>query len=174
MRNVTRTTRKAFTLIEALMASVILAMTVSAAVMPFTCGMRNQQVESRQTIAVSLAEDLMEEIILKPFEEPGDGDEDHELESSFGPDSGESSPSSFSAVDDYDGYTEPAGQVMDPTGQVITDPAVAGISRHVTVSYVYMPGQDVTEPPNFFRVVVEVRYNDQPIVTLTRLVHWIK
>ncbi len=174
MRNATRITSKAFTLIEALMASVILSITVSAAIMPFTCGMRNQQVESRQTIAVSLAEDLMEEIILKPFEEPGDGDEDHEPESSFGPDSGESSSSSFSAIDDYDGYTELAGQVIDPAGQIITDPAVAGISRHVTVSYVYMPGQDVTEPPNFFRVVVEVQYKGQPIVTLTRLMHRIK
>lgn len=174
MRNVTRTTGKAFTLIEALMASVILAMTVSAAIMPFTCGMRNQQIESRQTIAVSLAEDLMEEIIVKPFEEPGDGDDDYELESNFGPDSGESSPASFSAIDDYDGYTEPAGQVIDPAGQVITDPAVAGISRHVTVSYVYVPGQDVTEPPNFFRIAVEVQYNGQPVVTLTRLVHRIK
>ena len=174
MRNVTRIKGKAFTLIEALMASVILAITVSAAVLPFTCGMQNQQVDSRQTIAVSLAEDLMEEIIIKPFEEPGDGDEEHELESSFGPDSGESSPSSFSAIDDYDGYTELAGQVMGATGEVIADPAVAGISRNVTVSYVYMPGQDVTEPPNFFRVVVGVQYNGLPLVTLTRLVHRIK
>jgi len=174
MRNVTTITGKAFTLIEALMASVILAITVSAAVMPFTCGMRNQQVESRQTIAVSLGEDLMEEIIIKPFEEPGDGDDHHEPESNFGPESGESSTSSFSAIDDYDGYTEAAGQVRDATGQIITDPAVAGISRHVTVSYVYTPGQDVTEPPNFFRVMVEVQYNGEPVVTLTRLVHWIK
>ncbi len=156
------------------MASVILALTVSAAVMPFTCGMRNQQVESRQTVAVSLAEDLMEEIILKPFEEPGDGDETVELESNFGPDGGELSREDFSAIDDYDGYTEPDGQVLDPAGDIITDPVVAGISRHVTISYVYLPGQDVGESPTFFRIAVEVRYNNQPAVTLTRLVHYIQ
>jgi len=156
------------------MASAILAMVVSAAIMPFTCGIRNQHIESRQTIAGSLAEDLMEEIILKPFEEPGDGDNNPEPVSAFGPDGGESLKSSFSAIDDYDGYTESDGQIRDPTGQVITDPAVAGLSRHVTVSYVYVPGQDVTESPNFFRVVVEVQYNGLAVVTLTRLVHWIQ
>jgi len=174
MKNTERKARRAFTLIEALMASAILALAVSAAVLPFTCGMRNQDIETRQTLAVSLAEDLMEEIILKPFEEPGDGDEVPEPEFRFGPEGGESSKSSFSAIDDYDGYTDPAGQVIDPAGQVITDPAVAGISRHVTVSYVYVPGQDVTKPPNFFRVVVEVRYNGQPVVMLARLVHRIR
>jgi len=174
MKNTTRKACGAFTLIEALMASVVLALTVSAAIVPFTCGMRSQSVESRQMLAVSLAEDLMEEIILKPFEEPDDGDEDPEPVSSFGPDGGESLPSSFSAIDDYDGYTEPDGQVLDPAGDVITFPAAAGISRHVTVSYVYVPGQDVTKPPNFFRVVVEVRYNGQPVVKLARLVHWIQ
>lgn len=174
MKNATRKACRAFTLIEALMASAILAVVVSAAILPFTCGMRSQHVESRQTIAVSLAEDLMEEIILKPFEEPGDGDTVYEPESAFGPDGGESSLSSFSAIDDYDGYTESDGQVLDPAGEVITDPAVAGISRHVTVSYVYVPGQDVTKPPRFFRVVVEVRYNGQAVVTLARLVHQIR
>lgn len=156
------------------MASVILAMVASAAIMPFTCGMRSQYVESRQTIAVSLAEDLMEEIIFKPFEEPGDADDAPESESAFGPDSGEYSKSSFSAIDDYAGYTESDGQLLDPDGEIITDSAVAGISRHVTVSYVYVSGQDVTESPNFFRVVVEVQYNGQPAVTLVRLVHWIQ
>jgi len=155
------------------MASVILAIAVTAAVMPFMCGARSQDVESRQTLAVSLAQDLMEEILTKPFEEPADGDQLPEPESRFGPDAGESSRSSYSAIDDYHGYTELAGHIVDPAGQVITDAAAAGLSRHVTVSYVYVTGQDVTESPSFMRVVVEVRHNGLPAVTLTRLIHWV-
>lgn len=155
------------------MASAILAIAVAAAIMPFTCGARSQDVESRQTLAVSLAQDLMEEILLKPFEEPGDGDQLPEPESRFGPDAGEASRSSYSAIDDYHGYTELSGQILGPSGQVITDAAAAGLSRHVTVSYVYVTGQVVTDPPSFMRVAVEIRYNGQPIVKMTRLVHWL-
>ncbi len=168
-----RQSNAGFTLIEALMASVILAIAVAAALMPFTCGARSQDVESRQTLAVSLAQDLMEEILLKPFEEPGDGDQLPEPESRFGPDAGEALRSSYSAIDDYHGYTELSGQIIDPAGQVITDAAATGLSRHVTVSYVYVTGQDVTDSPSFMRVVVEIRYNGEPMVTLTRLVHWL-
>jgi len=153
------------------MASVILAIAVAAAIMPFTCGARSQDVESRQTLAVSLAQDLMEEILLKPFVEPGDTAP--EPVSRFGPDAGETLRSSYSAIDDYHGYTETAGQVLDPAGQVITDAVAAGLSRRVTVSYVYVTGQVVTEQPSFMRVVVEIRYNGQPIVKMTRLVHWL-
>lgn len=156
------------------MASVILAIAVAAAIMPFTCGARSQDVESRQSLAVSLAQDLIEEILLKPFEEPGDGDQLPEPESSFGPEGSETLRSSFSAIDDYNGYTELAGQIVDPAGQVIADAAAAGLSRHVTVSYVYVTGQLVTDPPSFMRVAVEVRYNGLPIVKMTRLVHWLQ
>jgi hypothetical protein len=168
----TRQSRAAFTLIEALMASVILAMAVAAALMPFTCGARSQDVEGRQSLAVSLAKDLMEEILIRPFVEPGDTVP--EPQSRFGPDAGETLRSSYSAIDDYHGYTELAGQIVDPAGQVIADAAATGLSRHVTVSYVYVTGQDVTGPPSFMSVAVEVRYNGLPAVTLTRLIHWLK
>jgi len=168
----TRQSRAAFTLIEALMASVILAIAVAGALMPFTCGAKSQDVEGRQSLAVSLAKDLMEEILLRPFVEPGDTAP--EPTSRFGPDAGETLRSSYSAIDDYHGYTELAGQIVDPAGQVITEAAATGLSRRVTVSYVYVTGQDVTSPPSFMSVTVEVLYNGLPAVTLRRLVHWVK
>ena len=163
-----------FTLIEALMAAAILVIAVAAVLMPFTCGVRTQDVESRQTLAVSLAGDLIEEILLRPFEEPYDGDEQAEPVSHFGPDGGESQRSDFSAVDDYDGYEELDGHLLDPAGQVITDSSAAGVSRHVTVEYVYVSGQDTGEDPTFMRVTVQVRYNGNEIVKLARLVHWVQ
>jgi len=163
----------AFTLLEALLAAVILVIAVTAVVMPFTVGMRTQMVEARQTLAVPLAEELMEEVLLRPFEEPYDGDEQAEPPAAFGPEAEETSRDQFSAIDDYHGYTDPPGTITDPGGSVIDDPAAEGLSRHVTVAYVYVTGQDPGDPPTFMRVVVEVRHESEPLVTLTRLVHWL-
>ena len=164
---------RAFTLLEALLAASVLAITVMAITMPFTAGMRTQAAEARQTVAVSLAEELMEEVLQKPFEEPDDGDEAPEDGADFGPDVGESTRSDYSAIDDYHGYVESAGAIQDPEGELMDDPASAGLSRHVTVTYVYVSGQDPAGDPSFLRVIVEVRCLDEPLVTLTRLVHWL-
>jgi MSHA pilin protein MshD len=163
----------AFTLLEGLLAVVVLTIAVTAVIMPFTVGMRTQMVEARQSLAVPLAEELMEEILSKPFEEPDDGDEQAEPAGAFGPDTGETSRQQFSAIDDYHGYTDPPGTITDPGGSVIDDAAAVGLSRHVTVAYVHVTGQDTGEPATFMRVVVEVRHDSQPLVTLTRLVHWL-
>ncbi|MCD6304484.1 MAG: hypothetical protein J7M21_05935 [Planctomycetes bacterium] len=162
-----------FTLIEALMASVILAIAVIAVLMPFTAGARCQQDEMRRTTAVGLAQQLMEEILSKPFEEPDDGDDYAESPSDFGPEPGETSREDYSAIDDYDGYTEPAGAIVDGDGEVVTDPSAEGLSRRVSVQYVYVAGQKAGSEPTFMRVIVEVAWQGRPLVTLTRLVYWL-
>ena len=168
-----RQQERAFTLIEALLAAVILAIAIGAIIMPFTVAMRTQVLEAQQTLAVSLAEELMEEILVRPFEEPADGDEAPEPPAAFGPDLGEGSRADYSAIDDYEGYTEAAGAITGPDGEVLDDPAAHGLSRHVTVAYVYVTGQDPTDGPTFLCVVVEVRHESEPVVTLTRLIHWL-
>ena len=164
---------RGFTLIEAMLAAAILVIAVTAIVLPFASGARCQAVDARQTLAVSLAEELLEEVLSKPFEEPGDGDDEPEDAANFGPDAGESARGDFTAVDDYHGYTEPAGSIVDPFGDPVDQPAAAGLSRHVTVAYVYVGGQDLAEAPSFMRIVVEVQYQGSPLITLTRLVHWL-
>ena len=174
MRTTGRQRGKAFTLFEALLASAILAMAVTAVMMPFTAGMRSQIVDARQTLATSLAGELMEDILRRPFEEPDDGDEAPESVFAFGPDAGEDTRDDFSAIDDFSGYDEPAGAVLDPSGAVVSDPAAMGLSRHASVAYVFVSGQDPAGEPSFMRVTVEVRYEGEPVVTLTRLVYWVK
>ena len=154
-----------FTLIEALLASTILAMAISAILMPFTAGAMNQQVDARRTLGVSLAQEMLEEILAKPFDDPQGAD------SAPGPDGGESSRSRFDNIDDYHGYVEQEGGIVDFDGAVIEDPAAVGLSRHAWATYVYVDGQDVADPPTFIRVVVEIRYRNDPIVTLTRLIY---
>ena len=157
--------RIAFTLIEALLTAVVLAMAVTAILMPFNAGAQNEASDARRTLAVSLAQEMMEEILAKPFEDP----QGHAF--SPGPDGDERSRASFDNVDDYHNYNEPAGQIRSFDGAVIDEPAAVNLSRHVTATYVYVNGQDVSADPSFIRVVVEVRHRGVPIVTLTRLVY---
>ena len=155
--------RAGFTLIEALLAATILAMGVAAITMPFTVGAQNEQVDARHTMALCLAQEMMEEILSRPFNDPDGGDR------TPGPEPGETPRSGFDNIDDYHGYTEAAGNVRSRDGRLLTDAAVANLSRRVTVAYVYVQGQDVRQAPTFVRVTVEVLYRNRPTVTLTRL-----
>lgn len=156
--------RRGLTLLESMLASVVLAISVFAITLPFTMGVRNEEAQQRQTVAVALAEELMEEILSKPFSDPQGGCKP-------GPEKGEKSRALFDNIDDYDGLDEQAETIADCTGEVISDPAARGLSRHVTTEYVYVSGQQTDEAPTFIRVTVEVRYENTPLVTLTRLTY---
>ena len=156
--------RVGFTLAEGLLAASILAITVVAVTVPFSLGARNQLAEARATIAATAAQDMMEEILSLPFEDP-DGDSDS------GPEWGESSRSQFDNVDDYDGFFEDEGEITGFDGTPVDDPAAARLSRLVSVEYVFVAGQESAGEANFVRVEVEVRYRGEPAVTLTRLVY---
>ena len=155
---------RGFTLIEALMASAVLAMAITAITMPFAAGAKNEQVDARQTVAVGLAQEMTEEILSKPFDDPNQT-------STPGPEPAETSRRRFDNVDDYDGYSEAPGGIEDVNGIVIMDGAAAGLSRHVSAEYYYVTGQDMGKEPTFIRVTVEVRHNGNPLVTVTRLVY---
>ncbi len=156
--------RGGFTLIEALLAASLLAIGAAAIIVPFATGAGNELVESRRILALNLAKEMTEEVISLPFRDP-DG------ESSAGPEFGESSRDLFDNVDDYDGYTEPAGTITNLDGVLIDGPAAQGLSRHVTARYVHLSGQDIYQEPTFIRLTVTVRHKNNDIVTLTRLVY---
>ena len=153
-----------FTLTESLIAATILAMAVTALTMPFTAGARNEQSDARRTTAATLASEMMEEILAKPFSDP-DG------ASVAGPEIGETTRGDFDNIDDYDGYSETAGNITSASGSNLSDSSAHGLSRHVSASYVYVSEQDGSGESTFIRITVEVRHNDDPIVTLTRLAY---
>ena len=155
-----------FTLIESLLASVVLAATIGAVTLPFTSAAKNQQIEARMSLAVCMAEELMEEVLAQDFL-----DDNPVYARNVGPDPGESARGAFDNVDDYDGYFEGAGEVADIEGNPESDPAAYGLSRQASVEYVYVSGQDTSLLPTFARVTVAVRYKSQPVVSLTRLVY---
>ena len=155
---------RGFTLVEALLAAAILAMAITAIVMPFTAGAQNEQSDARRILSASLAQEMMEEILTTPFYDP----------SGFfvpGPDADETSRALYDAIDDYHGHDEWEGQIASIEGEVIHDSAAVGLSRHVTTQYTYVSGQDPGEDPTFISVSVAVRYRGNPVITLRRLVY---
>jgi len=157
---------RGFTLVEALLASVVLAASITAVTLPFTSSARNRQVDGRQSAAVGLAEELMEEILAQNFQ-----DEDAAYACNPGPDPGENTRAQFDNVDDYDGYCERPGGVADIEGAPANAKEAYGLSRSVAANYVYVAGQDTGKPASFIRVTVEVSYGEQTVVSLTRLVY---
>jgi len=156
------------TLMEALLASTLLAMGASAVLLPFTVAAQNEAEDARRTLAVHLARELMEEIISKPFDDPGG-------EGGRGPEAGESNRTDFDNIDDYhnykDGYSESISDMVGINGQVIDDAAIEGLHRHVRIYYVYVNGQDGSQDPNFVRIKVRLLYHGDLLFKLSRLVY---
>jgi hypothetical protein len=148
-------------MVEALLATTVLAIAIMGITVPFTVGAVNQEVESRNTLAVALAGDMLEEIQSKPY---SDG------RYTPGPVAGQTR-ATFNCMTDYDGYTESPGNIVASDGSVVMDPASPGLSRTVSAKYVYVSGQNISVNPTFIRIAVTICYNNQSIVTLTRLAY---
>lgn len=100
-----RYNRKAFTLAEAMMAVVLLAMAASAVSLPFVAGANVRAEGARRTLAAKLAHDLLEEIVNTDFN---------------------------NIIATYDGYYEPHGLVENANGEVFADPIYANFCRVAT------------------------------------------
>ena len=134
---------RAFTLAEAMMATVVLGFAAAGVLVPFISGASVRAEGMRMTLAAKLAGDLVEQIISTPFDE---------------------------IVSKYDGRVEPQGQVKDAAGVVFTDLAYSGFSRNAACQTVYVPQESQAAQPIFIRVTVGVSYNGRQMVTLDRLV----
>lgn len=151
--------RKGLTLLESLLAAVILAMVVAAITLPFAAGAESTLQEARQTLAVNLAQDLMEEILAKPVSDPQGG-----------PNVVEASRSLWDDMQDYAQLDE-VNSIVSLDGTAVTDPSSTGLTRHAKVALHRLSGQNAAEATCFLLVTVEVRYKNQSIVTLSRLVY---
>lgn len=116
---------------------------------------------------MELAEDLMEEILSKPFYDPNGA------ACNPGPDAGEtySNRATLDNVDDYDGYTEAVGHIVPNKQTLASDPLAAQLGRSVQVQYVRLTGQSVSQAMNVCQVTVHVTYQAGDIAKVTRLVY---
>ena len=102
------TKHRGFSLAEAMMAVVVMAIVSAGALLPLTSGQTIRAEGQRKTLAAKLACDMMEELIETPFDD---------------------------LVNNYDGFTEDQGGVTDCTGGIFSDPMYAKFSITVQIEY---------------------------------------
>jgi len=134
---------KAFTLAEAMMATVVLGIAAAGVLLPFTRGAAVQAEGMRRTLGAKLASDLMQEIINTPFNQ---------------------------IVAAYGAFSEAQGQVKDAGGVVFTDSNYAMISRESICNYVYVTQESGTGVAKFILITVRVYYSGKEIAIINRLV----
>jgi len=154
-----------FTLVEALIAVMILGFSAAGIAMLLTASMQQNYLSEKYMLAGNLAQDLLDEIMGKPFYDP-----DSPGNLTPGPEAGETSRALLDNVDDYDGLIEPAGAMQLPNGSPLDRPNLGGFSRSTSAEYVYLPGQDAQADPTFILVDVEVLDNSVPMAEVKRLI----
>jgi MSHA pilin protein MshD len=159
----TRTSpRRAFTLVEAAVSCIIVAVMLSAALATSGAARAREQKAIDRQRGLFLAQSLMSEILDKAYVDPG-------ALPLFGPEAAEvsHSRSTYNDVDDFDGLTD--SPPKDSSGAAIV--GYSRWSRTVTVQWV-TPGNlntvSLTET-NLKKVTVTVKKNSVPVVELNAL-----
>ena len=130
-----------FTLLEATIAMVILAMAAAGVLLPFANAASVLEEGGRQTLAANLASELMEKVLL-------------------------ADPNTIIAdtPTGYNNYTEAAGAMLDSSGHALTDSIYTGFSRSVAC-------QDATvKSVPLVLVTVAVAYQGNEMTRVTTLV----
>ena len=134
---------KAFTLAEAMMATVVLGIAAAGVLLPFTSGAAVRAEGMRRTLGAKLASDLMQEIVNTPFNQ---------------------------IIAAYGAFSEAQGLVKDAGGVVFTDSNYAMFSRESICNYVYVTQESGTGAAEFILITVRVYYSGNEIAIINRLV----
>jgi prepilin-type N-terminal cleavage/methylation domain-containing protein len=116
-----------FTLVESLVAAVVLAIAVVAISVAVSSGHMQSYDAVRGRRAIRLAEEMMEFILALPYDDPQGA-------SLPGPEADEPQRSDFDNMDDFDGYVDPPGPPTDMHG-IAYGQEYEGLSRSVTAQY---------------------------------------
>jgi type II secretory pathway pseudopilin PulG len=143
LRNCGCKNKTGFTLAEAVIATIVLGIAAAGVLLPFAGGAASRAEGMRRTLAANLATGLMEQIIGTPFEQ---------------------------IVNNFNGYTEPQGQVKDATGTIFTSPIYAKFSRSASCQYVYVPQESGAAQPQFICATVQVYYEGRQVAAVSRLI----
>ena len=148
--NVISRCARGFTLPEALLASAVLATVVIAVGQAVVAGQMQGYAGAHDRRAILVAEDLLERVLALPYADP-DG------LSTSGPEADEAGFQTFDNSDDYDGYAEEAGALLDGAGQPYLVEGYETFRRNVTVTYetINIPGLAAAHPGLMVRVLVE-------------------
>lgn len=132
-----------FSLAEAMIATVVLAIAAAGLLLPFTAGASVRTEGVRRTLAAKLASDMVERVMCTDFDQ---------------------------LVGLYGSVTEDEGEVTNSSGSVYTDSNYAKFSRTVTCEYMHVTQQIDESPEKFVLITVRVFYAGTEMVVVRRLV----
>ncbi|HEY8667517.1 MAG TPA: prepilin-type N-terminal cleavage/methylation domain-containing protein [Tepidisphaeraceae bacterium] len=155
--------RGGFTLVESLIASVVLAIAVIGVAGVMGTSFKHVEALDQGMTAVSLAKQLMEEIAAKPFLDPV-------LKTApLGHEAAETTRASYNNIGDYDGYADESSGLQTPAGTNVSLGTGQSFTRRVTVEYRATPGGAAASSGDFARVTVTVTCPDGQVTTLSQL-----
>mgnify|MGYP001199814767 CR=1 FL=1 len=160
-----RKSTSAFTLVECLIALAILGIAIGAIVTPIEITIQQKARAAKQTVAVLLAEQLIEECVA------------HDLWSydaewpSLGPTSEEPWRNAYDEISDYHNVKETPGQFGTIHGVRLSAADFApNLTRRVWAQYFYLPGEYTAYTYDFMMLTVRVYDGDEELVTLRRVI----
>lgn len=139
-----------FTLMECLLATVVLSLIVLAVVEAVLAGQMGQYEALNTMRAASLGESLMEEVLSRPYADP-------EGATAPGADAGEDEDdrTTFDNIDDYHGFGESPQALRDAAGELLPT-ELQGFSRSVTVAYGSVTPPGIGGPVSGVTITVRV------------------
>ena len=161
---ITRTSRRAagFTLAEAMIASVVLAVAVIGISWTLAASYQQNEVRGNKTTALSLAQQLMEDIASKPMDPPASGDHG-------GWAAGYTNRSLYDTIDDYNGYTDTSSALPMGDGTTIDAGDGGSYTRSVTVTGNALPSGLTGTSSDFMLVTVTVSMPQHQSMSLAQL-----
>lgn len=151
-----------FSLPEVLIAAMIVAIISLAMTQAIVAG--HQQTDNAVTVhrAAVLADSMLERVVALPYNDPDEA-------SSIGPETDETVYTGFDNVDDYHGYSEAAGGLIDASGAALPD-AYQAYARSVQVASETLDVADLGGVHDGVRVTVTVTMPDGRQLTVHRWV----
>jgi Tfp pilus assembly protein PilV len=158
-----------FTLAEALLAVVVLSIAVGAIMGPISASYSQTRTVKQTTTAISMAQQLLDEVLSKPYVDPSD------LSLALGPEANEPSRSAFDNIDDYHGYHDTtdanaASSIKTASGQTVSWNSTDIYNRDVTVEYRNTPDGPAVASGDYVVVKVVVTMPHDHKVSVQRMV----
>ncbi len=152
--------RPGLTLVECVLALTILPLAVTGIAFAVVSGQQQAAEALRQTHGMMVAQALMEEILSKPYADPGGS-------SALGPESGETSRSLYDNADDYHGFSESGGSLSTAAGVALPS-SLQGFSRSVSCSTTTVTVASLSVSVAAVQITVTVTDSNGTLVALTR------
>jgi Tfp pilus assembly protein PilV len=145
-----------------MIASVVLAVAVIGISWTLAASYQQSAVRGNKATALSLAQELMEEISAKPMDAPSTGDQ-------AGWSGGVTNRALYDTIDDYNGYSDVSSSLPMNDGNTIDAGDGGAYTRTVTVTTNALPTGLTGTSSDFMLVTVTVSMPQQQSMTLSQL-----